>query len=240
VLERERVVVLDESLEHLSPPSKLPRSVWEDGAIVSLWGRIFAAMYDRMLAGSETAGLADIRREMLAGASGRVVEIGSGTGINLEHYPATIDELVCTEPEEPMARRLERKAAASSLPVRVVHAPGEALPFEDDSFDTAVATLVLCTVSDPERTLGELARVLRPGGRLIFVEHVRAQDDRLAKWQDRLHPLWVRFGHGCHCNRPTLDTISASAFDVRDHTRGEFPKAPPLARPLVTGVAVLP
>ena len=205
--------------------------------MMSLWGRIFAATYDRALAGTERAGLADVRRNALAGASGRVVEIGSGTGVNLEHYPATIEELVCTEPEEPMARRLERKVADSSLPVRVVHAAAEDLPLEDDSFDTAVSTLVLCTVADPERTLAELARVLRPGGRLIFVEHVRAQEPGLAKWQDRIHPLWVRFGHGCHCNRPTLDTIAASAFEVESHERGTLPKAPPIVRPLVTGVA---
>ena len=205
---------------------------------MSLYGRIFAAFYDRMLKGTEEAGLADVRRRMLSRASGRVVEIGSGTGLNLEHYPRTIEELVCTEPEEPMARRLERKAQEGDLPVRVVHAPGEGLPFDDDTFDTAVSTLVLCTVEDPEQSLREIARVLKPGGTLIFVEHVRAQDPKLAKWQDRFHPLWLRFGHGCNCNRPTLDTIEAGPFQVESHERGEVPKAPPIVRPLLTGVAI--
>jgi ubiquinone/menaquinone biosynthesis C-methylase UbiE len=206
---------------------------------MSLWGRIFAAGYDTFVGSMERNFMGDVRKRMLADASGRVVEIGSGTGVNLQHYPRTIEELVCTEPEEPMAKRLRKKAEQSDLPVRVVHAPGEKLPFEDDSFDTAVATLVLCTVDDPARSVDELARVLRPGGRLIFIEHVRAPEPGLAKWQDRLHPLWVRFGHGCHCNRPTLDTIDASAFRVETHERGSIPKSPPVVRPFVTGVAVL-
>ena len=204
---------------------------------MSLWGRIFAAGYDTFQSRMEREFFGDIRRDMLAGATGRVIEIGSGTGANLEHYPDTIDELVCTEPEEPMARRLREKAARSGLPVRVVEAPAEELPFDDDSFDTAVAALVLCTVTDPEATLAELARVLRPGGRFVFMEHVRADDPGLAKWQDRLHPLWVRFGHGCNCNRPTLATIEASPLVVESHRRGRIPKAPPIVRPLVTGVA---
>jgi ubiquinone/menaquinone biosynthesis C-methylase UbiE len=207
---------------------------------MSLWGRIFAAGYDTFQARMEREFFGKIRHEMLAGAQGRVVEIGSGTGANLEHYPRTIEELVCTEPEEPMAERLREKAARSGLPVRVVTAPAERLPFEDDTFDTAVAALVLCTVDDPERTLAELARVLRPGGRFVFMEHVRSTDPRVAKWQDRLHPLWVRFGHGCHCNRPTLDTIEASPLRVEALRRGQIRKAPPIVRPLLTGVAVAP
>ena len=207
---------------------------------MSLWGRVFAAGYDTFQARMEREFFGRIRQEMLAGATGRVVEIGAGTGANLEHYPRAIDELVCTEPYEPMARRLRSKAEGSGLPVRVVTAPAESLPLEDDSFDTAVAALVLCTVEDPERALAEIARVLRPGGRLVFMEHVRATDPGLAKWQDRLHPLWVRFGHGCHCNRPTLDTIEESPLRVESHRRGEIRKAPPIVRPLLTGVAVAP
>jgi ubiquinone/menaquinone biosynthesis C-methylase UbiE len=204
---------------------------------VSLWGRIFAAGYDTFQSRMEREFFGDIRREMLAGASGRVIEIGSGTGANLEHYPRTIDELVCTEPEAPMAKRLREKAERSGLPVRVVEAPAEELPFDDGSFDTAVAALVLCTVTDPAAALAEIARVLKPGGRFVFMEHVRAEDPGLAKWQDRLHPLWVRFGHGCHCNRPTYETIERSPLAIESHRRGRIPKAPPIVRPLLTGVA---
>jgi ubiquinone/menaquinone biosynthesis C-methylase UbiE len=205
---------------------------------MSLWGRIFAAGYDTFQARMEASFFGDIRHDMLAGASGSVVEIGAGTGVNLQHYPHSIERLVCTEPEAPMAKQLRRKVADSDLSVEVVEAPAEALPFEDDSFDTAVATLVLCTVTDPAQALREIGRVLRPDGRFIFVEHVRATDPGLARWQDRLHPLWVRFGHGCNCNRPTLDTIEASPLAVETHRRGRIPKAPPIVRPLLTGVAV--
>ena len=96
-----------------------------------------------------------------------------------------------------------------------MQAPAEALPFDDASFDTAVATLVLCTVADQPQALRELRRVLRPGGRLLFIEHVRAESPKLAKWQDRLLPINVRLGHGCHCNRATLDGIRAAGFDVQ-------------------------
>jgi ubiquinone/menaquinone biosynthesis C-methylase UbiE len=201
---------------------------------------MFAAGYDTFVAAMEKNFLGDVRRQLLANASGRVIEIGSGTGVNLQHYPRTIEELVCTEPEAPMAKRLRRKAADTDLPVRIVEAGAEDLPFEDASFDTAVATLVLCTVSDPRASLRELARVLKPGGHLIFIEHVRAPEPGLAKWQDRLHPLWIRFGHGCHCNRPTLDTIEASPFTVTEHRRGRIPKSVPIVSPLVTGQAAAP
>ena len=207
---------------------------------MSLWGRVFAAGYDTFQSRMERNFLGRIRDELLAGASGSVVEIGAGTGVNLSHYPPSVKRLVCTEPEEPMARRLRGKAADSGHDIEVVEAPAESLPFEDDSFDTAVATLVLCTVSDPTRAVGEIARVLRPGGRLIFIEHVRSPEPGLAKWQDRLHPLWVRFGHGCHCNRATLETIEASPLRIESHRRGRIPKAPPIVRPLLTGVAVAP
>jgi ubiquinone/menaquinone biosynthesis C-methylase UbiE len=205
---------------------------------MSLWGRIFAAGYDTFQARMEAGFFGDIRRDMLAGARGQVIEIGAGTGVNVQHYPRSVERLVCTEPEAPMARQLRRKVAGSDLAVEVVEAPAESLPFADDSFDTAVATLVLCTVTDPQRALAEIDRVLRPGGRFIFVEHVRAADPGLARWQDRLHPLWVRFGHGCHCNRPTLETIEASPLEVESHRDGQIPKAPPIVRPLLTGTAV--
>lgn len=195
-------------------------------------------MYDRMLAGTEEAGLADRRHALLASAHGRVLEIGAGTGANLAHYPATVSELVLTEPEEPMARRLENKVADTGgrLAATVVRTPAESLPFPDDSFDTAVCTLVLCTVRDPEQVLSELDRVLKPGGRLLFLEHVRSDDPRIAKWQDRIAPLWRRLGHGCNLNRPTPEMIR-SRFEHVEIEEDELPKAPPVVRPLRVGNA---
>jgi ubiquinone/menaquinone biosynthesis C-methylase UbiE len=205
---------------------------------MSLYGRVFAALYDRFLSASEEAGLADRRHELLRNARGKVLEIGAGTGLNLRHYPPSVQEVVFTEPEEPMARRLEQKLKEGTTQASVIRAPAEALAFEDGSFDTVVATLVLCTVEDPERALSEISRVLRPGGQLLFLEHVRSQDARLARWQDRLHPLWKRFGHGCNCNRDTPVLLDASALRVEEIEHGEIPKTLPLVRPLIVGRAV--
>jgi ubiquinone/menaquinone biosynthesis C-methylase UbiE len=204
---------------------------------MSLWGRIFAAGYDTLMKGPEQATLRAHRKALLAQTSGRVLEIGGGTGANLPFYPAAVDEVVITEPEEPMARRAETKLAEHPVDARVVHAPAEALPFEDASFDFAVSTLVLCTVNDPAKALGEIRRVLKPDGRLVFLEHVRSDDPKLARWQDRLQPLQFRIGHGCHCNRATLDNLKAAGFAVDDVEHDTMKKAPPIVRPLIVGAA---
>lgn len=203
------------------------------------WGRLFARFYDKGLQASERAGLRELRRQTLAGAGGRTLELGAGTGLNLDLYPQAVSELVLTEPFGPMAARLRDRLAGSGRAVDVIEAPAEHLPFADRSFDTVVATLVLCTVEDPERTLAEAARVLKPGGRLLFLEHVRATDPRLARWQDRLHRPWYVFGHGCHCNRDTLALIERSPLAVDEAIRGRMPKAAPLVRPLLRGNATL-
>ena len=206
---------------------------------MSLSARIFAALYDPVMSSAEKAGLADRRRTVLSVAHGSVIEIGAGTGANLAYYPAAVSELVLIEPEAPMAKRLEGHLHRAAAPARVVHAGAEAIPLPDASFDFAVATLVLCTVPDPARALGELRRVLKPDGRLLFIEHVRADDPGLARWQDRLHPLWMRCGHGCHCNRPTLDTIVAAGFAIDQVEHGEIAKLAPIVRPMIAGSASL-
>lgn len=204
------------------------------------WGRGFSALYDRCLQGTEEAGLHEIRRELLANARGRTVEVGAGTGINLDLYPDAVQELVMTEPDPHMAKRLRPKLAGSAREAAVVEAPAEQLPFEDSSFDTVTATLVFCTVPDPRAALAEAARVLRPGGRLLFLEHVRSEDPGLARWQDRLERPWRFLGDGCHCNRDTVATISASGFELGRVERDELPKAPPIVRPLAIGEAIRP
>ena len=204
---------------------------------MSLRGRVFAATYDRLMAGSEKAGLGGHRKRLLDGVRGRVLEIGGGTGANLPFYGEGVEELVLTEPEEPMARRLERKASEYSLPTRIVRAPAEELPVEDASFDFVVSTLVLCTVKDPARALGEIRRALKPGGQLLFLEHVRSDDARLARWQDRLDWLQNRGPHGCHCNRRTVENIERAGFSIARLEHARFPKAPPIVRPLVIGAA---
>ena len=135
-----------------------------------------------------------------------------------------------------MARRLERKVAASNLRARVARAPVETLPFEDASFDEVVSTLALCTVSDQARALAEIRRVLKPSGRLLFLEHVRSDDPKLARWQDRLSGFNRRIAHGCNCNRDTLAGITGAGFEVTDVERDRLKKAPPIVTPLVVGV----
>ena len=195
-------------------------------------GRVFASIYDRMMASTEEAGLRERRRALLARARGRVLEIGAGTGLNLDHYGPEVTELVLTEPEEAMARRLRAKATRGEI----VEASADDLPFEDGSFDTVVSTLVLCTVPDQHRAIGEIRRVLKPDGRLLFLEHVRSDDARSAKWQDRLLPLWRFIGHGCHPNRDTAAALTRAGFRLEMET-WRMPKAPPIVRPVIEGTA---
>jgi ubiquinone/menaquinone biosynthesis C-methylase UbiE len=203
---------------------------------MSVKKRLFAATYDRMSAATEEAGLRDQRRELLGQARGHVLEIGGGTGANLPFYGDAVTSLTVTEPEEPMARRLEQHISERDRPVKLVRASAENLSFENESFDVVVSTLVLCAVDDQARALGELRRVLKPDGRLLFIEHVRSEDDGLARWQDRLN--WLnQLVVNCDCNRPTLNSIRTAGFTVTDVTHGELQKVPPFVRPLIVGAA---
>jgi ubiquinone/menaquinone biosynthesis C-methylase UbiE len=198
---------------------------------------LFAATYDRLSRGSEEAGLRALRRGLLADASGRILEIGAGTGLNLPLYEGNIESLVVAEPAAPMLRRLQQAARAHMPAAQVVQASAESLPFEDDSFDTVVSTLVLCGVDDQARALREARRVLRPGGRLLFLEHVRSEDPGVARLQDRID--WLNhLVAQCHCNRQTLATIESEGFHLSRLERTTLPKAPSFVRPVVVGVAV--
>ena len=138
------------------------------------------------------------RRTLLAEAYGRVVEIGAGTGLNVAYYPDAVHELVLTEPELGMRRKLARRLDRKARTARILDAPAERLPLPDASVDTVVSTLVLCTVDDPESALREVARVLRPNGRLLFIEHVRAKSWFLAACQDKLLQSWRVFAAGAY------------------------------------------
>ncbi|MCD6053162.1 MAG: Methylase involved in ubiquinone/menaquinone biosynthesis [Rubrobacteraceae bacterium] len=169
---------------------------------------IFAALYDPLGASAERRWMGGRRRRLLAGARGAVLEIGGGTG----HY-RDVDRVTIAEPDPFMRNKIGPKLEDARVPVEVASAGAEALPFPDGSFDTVVSTLVLCTVPDQEAALDEVRRVLRPGGRLLFIEHVRATGSA-ARWQDRLEPLWRRLLGGCHPNRDTVAAIEDAGFEI--------------------------
>jgi ubiquinone/menaquinone biosynthesis C-methylase UbiE len=196
--------------------------------------RVFAALYDRVSKGSEEAGLRAERRELLTTAEGATLEVGAGTGLNLEHYPEAVTRLVLAEPDEHMRRRLARRAEEVFPAAEIVEASVEGLPFPDATFDTVVVTFVLCSVPHQEAALSGISRVLKPSGRLLFLEHVRSDDENVAKWQDRITPLYNLVG--CNPNRDTLSAIR-SALEVETVKHGEVPKAPKVERPLIVGVA---
>ncbi|HEX4306938.1 MAG TPA: class I SAM-dependent methyltransferase [Solirubrobacterales bacterium] len=198
--------------------------------------RLGAVLYNRVLWAGERLGMARRRRALLAAASGAVLEIGAGTGLNLRHYPSGLERLVLAEPGDLMAARIKLSRAPDGVPTRLLSAPAEDLPFDDDTFDTVVSTLVLCTVSDPARAVAEAARVLRPGGRLLFCEHVAADPGWRRDLQRRSADAWAAFADGCRCDRPTLATIETHLHvESVEHTT--WRAMPTIVKPLVWGRA---
>jgi ubiquinone/menaquinone biosynthesis C-methylase UbiE len=193
-------------------------------------------LYDPFLWLGELAGMRRRRRTLLAEVHGHVVEIGAGTGLNVAHYPDTVDDLVLTEPEPGMRRKLARRLERHGRAARILAAPAERLPLPDASVDTVVATLVLCTVDEPERALREIARVLRPDGQFLFIEHVRANSRFLAACQDKLLRPWRGFAGGCVCNRPTLELMRGCGFTVTADD-GVWRGMPAIVHPLAVGRA---
>lgn len=172
---------------------------------------LFPWLMDRVLAGFE----AD-RRQLLARAQGHTLEIGPGTGLNLPHYPATVSDLTLLTPDFPWPARLRRRLATVTLPHRLVVGTAESLPWPDASFDTVVATLVFCSIPDAAAAAAEVRRVLRPGGVLITLEHVRSARPGIAAWQRRCSPLWERLAGGCHLDRDAVALFAAAGLQVDD------------------------
>jgi len=201
--------------------------------------RIFAATYDWQMGGAQRAGLADLRSGVVSRATGIVLEVGSGTGLNLPYYGTDVEHLTLTEPDPSRLKRLQQAVEQQPRSVTVLRAPAEQLPFDDDSFDTVVCTLVLCGVEDQPLAVREIRRVLRPGGQLLFLEHMRSEDESHARLQDRFN--WLnRAMVMCDCNRPTRLTLASEGLRVEEIAETDFPKAPPFINPLVHGRATCP
>jgi len=158
--------------------------------------------------------LLPVRERVVGAAEGRVLEIGVGSGLNLPFYRPCTRSVVAVEPSPLLLRRAGHRAEAAAMPVELVEGSAEALPFADASVDTVVTTWTLCTIPDVAAALAEMKRVLRPGGALLFVEHGRAPEPNVARWQDRLDPLWSRLAGGCHLNRPIDRLLREAGFRV--------------------------
>jgi ubiquinone/menaquinone biosynthesis C-methylase UbiE len=203
---------------------------------------LMATLYDRSLLAAEEAGLSQWRAELLQGLRGEVLEVGSGTGLNLPHYPNTVTRLTITEPDGYMMEKLKKKGTPLAIPrVEFSDASLERLPMENESFDAVVATLVLCSVPEQQAALKEIYRVLRPGGHYAFIEHVAAIDrpGRL-KWQRRLEPIWKRIAGNCHLTRQTADAIVSAGFEIEWIKYESIRKMIPLVRPSIRGIARKP
>jgi ubiquinone/menaquinone biosynthesis C-methylase UbiE len=177
------------------------------------------------------------RDEALAPATGRVIEVGAGHGENFARYPAAVTEVLAVEPEPYLRGRAHEAAAAAAVPVRVVDGHAGELPAGDGEFDTAVASLVLCSVPDQAVALAEIRRVLKPGGRLLFYEHVVAASPKLARWQRRMNPVWTRMAGGCNLHRDTAAAIAGAGFEIERLRAFDMPKGGPV-KPHVIGVAI--
>jgi ubiquinone/menaquinone biosynthesis C-methylase UbiE len=198
---------------------------------------VFARVYERISTALYAAGEIELRADLAGEASGRVLEPGAGNGLNFAHY-GQAEIVVGMEPEPTMLRLASDRARDAPVTVRLVRGVAEQLPFPDRSFDTVVVSLMLCSVSDPAAAVSEFGRVLRPGGSLRFLEHVRSRRPFWAGVQDVVAGPWSWFGGGCHPNRDTLATLKDAGFEIRG--RG-FPFGPPSpCRPHVLGVATLP
>lgn len=204
---------------------------------MGLWSKhLFPRLCHLAMRGERPFGA--LRQELLAGASGRVLEIGLGTGLNLPRYPDAVDSVDGIDPNPGMNRIASEAAARAPFPVAVHRAGAERLPFPDQTFDTAVSTWTLCSVGDVPAALAEIARVLRPGGRFLFLEHGRSHEPRIARWQHRLTPIQRRFADGCHLDRDFEQLLAASPLAVDHVDRFYGPDLPKLAGYLYRGTAV--
>lgn len=197
--------------------------------------RIFPWINDRL---ASNAAIVDLRRELLQNAVGDVIEIGFGSGLNLPHYPAAVRSVTAVEPNDGMLDRSVARVTAFGRPVGIVSGRAERMPLRDETFDTAVSTLTLCSVQDPSAVLRELRRVLRPSGKLLVLEHGRAEDPRVAHWQDRLNRMQNIVACGCNLNRPVVAIVEAGGFRFERVRAFYLDKAPKALGWITLGVAV--
>jgi ubiquinone/menaquinone biosynthesis C-methylase UbiE len=205
---------------------------------------IFARFYSALAKKAETAGIGEHRKRLLDSSSGKIVEVGCGSGLNFFHYPDTVEKVVGVEPEEFLKLKSIQVAnqLKDKLNIEVVQGVATSLPFDDNTFDCAVTSLVLCSVDDPKKAISEMYRVVKPGGELRFYEHVRSKSPKFSQMQDRVNKFWPYFGGGCNCNRDTLGYIKDSEFEIKEADEFNFAHSKLLApvAPMILGIAIKP
>lgn len=200
---------------------------------MSLWDRLWVAGYDFL--GTRFAKIEEPqRRRLVENVTGEVIEIGSGTGFNFPYYRQAA-RVVAVEPDPRMRRRSIGRAKKAAVSIEVLAGNAHELAFPDASFDVAIFALVLCTIPDPSRAIAEARRVVRPGGEIRFYEHVRAQDPKIARGQDRWAGPWKAFNRGCHPNRDTVDLFERSGMKIEELERFDLKGAPKIVRPHALG-----
>lgn len=178
-----------------------------------------------------------LRADLLHDARGEILEIGFGTGLNLAHYPASVSTLSAVDPADLLPHRVSERIATASFPVRTTQITAEALPYPNQQFDRVISTWTLCTIPDPVQALREVARVLKPEGTLLFLEHGRSDDQTIAAWQDRLNPIQNVIGCGCHLNRPIDRLIAQAGLRIAHLDRFLLPDVPRIAGDMYRGRA---
>jgi ubiquinone/menaquinone biosynthesis C-methylase UbiE len=192
---------------------------------------IFARLYASQSVKAERRGLAEHRSQLLSGLTGRVIEVGAGNGLNFPHYPDSVDHVLAIEPEDYLRERALEAAREAPVPIEVRAGLAERLPADDESFDVGIASLVLCSVQDPRKALGELFRVIREGGELRFHEHVRSRQPTVARVQAIADAVvWPLVAGGCHLSRDTERLIAEASFTIESLERFRF-GIPPLDPP---------
>ncbi|HEY3196486.1 MAG TPA: class I SAM-dependent methyltransferase [Nitrospirales bacterium] len=181
-----------------------------------------------------------IRQNVLSEANGEVLEIGFGTGVNLPYYPSGVKKITAVDPNPGMSLRAHKRIKASPLPIDLRISTAETLPIPDNSFDTVVSTLTLCSIPDPDRAMGEVYRVLKPGGRFLFFEHGLSPDRKVQAWQDRLTPVSKILGGGCHLNRDIRSLVAAQPFVIQNLANFYLEDAPKMAGYMSQGIAQKP
>lgn len=207
---------------------------------MSIFSWVMAKIYDKTMQDAEAKCLGEWRSVLLGDLSGTVVEIGSGTGLNLEYYPNGIDQLILVEPDANMRTILSQKLAfKSSVSAKIIECAAESIPLPNESVDAVVSTLVLCSVNNQSQVLSEINRILRPKGKLIFIEHVAA-DKNLSryKWQRWLEPIWKTIACGCRLTQQTESSIINAGFEFEEISRQSIRGVPPIVRPSIKGIAI--